>query len=50
MAIKKTPEEMQGGLLLIMDAVKKGNTQGAERLLLIVGGLLDRALKAERLK
>jgi hypothetical protein len=45
MTLKKTPEEMQGGLLLIMDAVKKGNTQGAERLLLIVGGLLDRALK-----
>ena len=50
MTLKKTLEEMQGGLLLIMDAVKKGNTQEAERLLLIVGGLLDRALRAERLK
>jgi hypothetical protein len=39
MTLKKTLEEMQGGLLLIMDAVKKGNTQEAERLLLIVGGL-----------
>jgi len=50
MTLKKTLEEMQGGLLLIMDAVKKGNTQEAERLLLIVGGLLDRALRTERLK
>jgi hypothetical protein len=33
MTLKKTLEEMQGGLLLIMDAVKKGNTQEAERLL-----------------
>ncbi len=45
MTLKKTLEEMQGGLLLAMDAVKMGNTQEAERLLLIVGGLLDRALK-----
>ena len=50
MTLKKTLEEMQGGLLLIMDAVKKGDTQEAERLLLIVGNLLDRALRAERLK
>jgi hypothetical protein len=50
MTLKKTLEEMQGGLLLIADAVKKGNTEEAERLLLIVGSLLDRALKAERLK
>ena len=46
MTLKKTLEEMQGGLLLTMDAVKKDNTQEAERLLLIVGGLLDRALRA----
>ena len=50
MTLKKTLEEMQGGLMLIMDAVKQGNTQEDERLLLIVGGLLDRALKAARLK
>jgi hypothetical protein len=50
MTLKKTLEEMQGGLMLIMDAVKQGNTQEAERLLLIVGSLLDRAFKAERLK
>ena len=50
MTLKKALEEMQGGLMLIMDAVKQGNTQEAERLLLIVGGLLDRALKAARLK
>ena len=30
MTLKKTLEEMQGGLLLIMDAVKKGNTQEAD--------------------
>jgi hypothetical protein len=48
MTLKKTLEEMQGGLMLIMDAVKQGNTQEAERLLLIVGGLLDRALRAGR--
>ena len=39
MTLKKTLEEMQGGLMLIMDAVKQGNTQVAERLLLIVAGL-----------
>ena len=37
MTLKKTLEEMQGGLMLIMDAVKQGNIQEAERLLLIVG-------------
>ena len=37
MTLKKALEEMQGGLMLIMDAVKQGNTQEAERLLLIVG-------------
>ena len=30
MTLKKTLEEMQGGLMLIMDAVKQGNTQEAE--------------------
>ncbi len=30
---------MQGGLLLIMDALKKGNTQEAERLLLMSAAL-----------
>ena len=49
MTLKKALEEMQGGLMLIMDAVKEGNTRGrtpspdCRRL-------LDRALKAERLK
>ncbi len=37
MTLKKTLEEMQGGLMLTMDAVKKGDAQEAERLLLIVG-------------
>ncbi len=50
MTLKKTLEEMRGGLLLISDALKKGDSQEAERLLLIVGSLLDRALKAERMK
>jgi hypothetical protein len=41
---------MQDGLMLIMDAVKQANTQKGKRLLLIIAGFLDRALKAERLK
>jgi hypothetical protein len=41
-------KEMQRGLRLVMDAVKKGDTTEAERLLLVTGGLLDDALRAER--
>ncbi|MBZ0148282.1 MAG: hypothetical protein K8F62_12180 [Pseudorhodoplanes sp.] len=41
-------EEMQQGLRLVMDAMKKGDTREAERLLLVTGGLLDDALSAAR--
>ncbi|MDH2354907.1 hypothetical protein QCM80_30195 [Bradyrhizobium sp. SSUT112] len=40
--------EMQQGLQLIMESVKKPDAAEAERLLRIVGALLDRALAAER--
>lgn len=41
-------KQMQQGLRLVMDAIRKGDTREAERLLLIVGGVLDRALAAEK--
>ena len=40
--------EMQTGLELVMIAVKKSDMKEAERVLYIVGPLLDRALAAER--
>jgi hypothetical protein len=43
-------EEIQKGLRLTMMAVKKLDSKEAERLLLILGGLMDRALEAERAK
>lgn len=38
-------EEMQQGLVMIMDAVRKEDLREAERLLLITGGLMDEALR-----
>ena len=46
MPLKRTLDEMQNGLRLAMEAVKKGDTRETERMLLIVGGLLDRLLRA----
>jgi hypothetical protein len=40
--------EMQTGLELVMIAVKKSDMKEAERVLYVVGPLLDRALAAER--
>jgi hypothetical protein len=39
---------MQENLRLAMEAVKKGDTKEAERILLIVGSLLDRLLRASK--
>jgi hypothetical protein len=39
--------EMQNGLELVMVAIKKSDVREAERILYIVGPLLDRALTAE---
>jgi hypothetical protein len=46
MPLKRTLDEMQDGLRLAMEAVKKGDNKEAERALLIVGSLLDRLLRA----
>jgi hypothetical protein len=41
-------QEMQQGLQAIMAALDKGDISEAKRVLHIVGGLMDRALEAER--
>jgi hypothetical protein len=46
MPLNKALDEMQAGLRMTMEAVKKGETKEAERLLLIVGKILDRLIKA----
>ena len=48
MPLKKTLDEMQDNLRLAMEAVKKDDTKEAERILLIVGSLLDRLLRASK--
>jgi hypothetical protein len=48
MPLKKTLDEMQDNLRLAMEALKKGDAKEAERILLIVGSLLDRLLRASK--
>ncbi|MBR1155300.1 hypothetical protein [Bradyrhizobium sp. JYMT SZCCT0428] len=48
MPLKKTLDEMQAGLRQAMEALKKGDTKEAERILLIVGSLLDRLVRASK--
>jgi hypothetical protein len=46
MPLRRTLNEMQDGLRLALEAVKKGDAQEAERLILLLGGLLDRLVRA----
>jgi hypothetical protein len=48
MPLKRTLDEMQDGLRLAMEAIKKGDTKEAERALLLFGNLLDRLIKASK--
>jgi hypothetical protein len=46
MPLKKLLDDMQSSLRLAMDAMKRGDNKEAERLLLVVGGLLDKLIRA----
>jgi hypothetical protein len=48
MPLKMTLDDMQNGLRLAMDAMKKGNNKEAERVLLVVGALLDKLIQASK--
>jgi hypothetical protein len=46
MPLKKLLDDMQSDLRLAMDAMKRGDNKEAELLLLVVGGLLDKLIRA----
>ena len=46
MPLKRTLDEMQDNLRLALEAVKKGDAKESERLILLVGALLDRLIRA----
>jgi hypothetical protein len=48
MPLKKTLDAMQDGLRLAMDAMKRGDNKEAERILLEVGRLLDKLIRASK--
>jgi hypothetical protein len=41
---------MQGTLRVAMDALKKGDNKEVERLLLVVGSLLEKLIRGEQMK
>ncbi len=48
MPLKRTLDDMQDGLRIAMDAMKKGDNKEAERVLLVVGTLLDKLIRASK--
>ena len=48
MPLKKTLDDMQDGLRSAMEALKKGDNKEVERVLLVVGGLLDKLIRASK--
>jgi hypothetical protein len=48
MPLKKTLDDMQDGLRSAMAAMKRGDNKEAECILLVVGSLLDKLIRASK--